>query len=387
MPQITLSTFNFFKSSMPKQNKNHDANHALINSCSNRQESRSIPKTRLISPYLSSRFDINFSGGRKTLSLAEQAERIDLDKLPPAIRRNIEDSVQNKDGKNLYDIHTEHYAPLLDCKTLDEARALYFEFENVIDAKDLDKSDMSPTLLKIKNGQIEGISLENLSLTLLKTHYGKGISPNSRRNFFGLSKDASYKIFEKLQIERLDGQYLRLLGDCSPNKREEASKRWTEEKRNALSKKAAAIWTKEKKAEQSKHRKEWLKQHPEALEEMSRRMTGTKASLETKVKIASGVRRFHNENPEYAQIAKQSWDFHADIKAQMQKTAREEFPYLRTILMKQAIGKPLSDYEARYLDRYYKRCSELCPDGQKIVGATISRAWAEFKKKKNGDNS
>ena len=120
---------------------------------------------------------------------------------------------------------------------------------------------------------------------------------------------------------------------------------------------------------------------------MSRRMTGTKASLETKVKIASGVRRFHNENPEYAQIAKQSWDFHADIKAQMQEIAREEFPYLRTILMKQAIGKPLSDYEARYLDRYYKRCSELCPDGQKIVGATISRAWAEFKKKKNGDNS
>lgn len=330
--------------------------------------------------FYSSRFDINFSGGRKTLSLQEQVDRLNLDILPQNISNAIQNALKTNDKQTLYDIHTELFSPLSECKTLNEAKILYPEFQDVLDAKNLPENLMSPTLIKIKNNKIEGINLENLSLELLKTHYAKGISPNSRDAYFGLSKDASLKIFETLNIKRLDGTYLRLLGDCSPEKRERVSKSWTEEKRKQHSITANKIWdNQEKRQAQSEKRKNWFQNHPEAAEEISKREKGKTHSAETRAKISQSKQQFYKDNPEFAQLRSESFQQHEDFRAVMSEIARKKFPYLRIIFLKQATGKKLEDYEVKYMERYHKKCEELYPNGQKMAGETFSKLWQEYK--------
>ncbi len=328
--------------------------------------------------------NINFTGGRKTLSLIEQAERLNLDNLPPFISNSIKKALSSNKNVTLYDIHTKIFTPLLECKTLDEAKALYPEFRSVIDAKDLNPEKMSPTMLKIKNGEIEGITLENLSLELLKIHYGKGISPNSRSAYYGLSKDASLKLFDILKIKKLDGMYLRLLNDCNPIKRKRVSESWTSEKRAQHAAIANKIWDDPKKRQaQSEQRQEWFKEHPDECKKISERLTGTKLSSETKRKISESKILFYENNPEFSKLRSESFKQHKEIVNMMKQIAKEEFPYLRIIFLKRAEGMQLEDYETEYLKRYHKRCEILCPNHQKIIGETFSTMWQEFKAKKS----
>ncbi len=337
--------------------------------------------------YPKSYYMLSFSGGRKLLSLEEQAERLNLDALPNRVSNKITEEIMAKSGKNLYDIHTEIYSPLLECKTLDDAKALYPEFEDVIDAAALEEDQMSPTLKHIKDGKIEDADIKNLSLLLLQTHYAKGISPNARGAFFGLSKDAMYKIFEKLNIKRLDGQYLRLVGDCSPQKRQRMSEARTPEMRAKLSKRAREIWSDEnKRAEQSKNRKAYFEAHPEAIRAISERMAGTTLSPDVKAKISKSEREYYKNHPEEAMLRSAAWKEHSDITKTMKKIARDEFPYLKKIILKQQSGKGLTENEKQYLERYHKRCETLYPGMHKKVGETFKRLRKEFKEKNDGEN-
>ncbi len=336
----------------------------------------------------SSKININFTGGRTMLSLKEQSERLSLESLTPIISNSIQSALNSKTDKNLYDIHTEIFTPLLECQSLEEAKNIYPEFKDVIDAKDLPEYLMSPTLKKIKNGEIEGVTLENLTLSILKIHYGKGIGLSSRNNFFGLSKDATIKLLNDLNIKRLDGKYLRLLSDCSLERRAKTSKSWSEEKRAEHARKANKIWSdRQRRQTQSDKRKEWFQNHPEAAAEISKRMQGTTLSPETREKISQSKKAFYQHNPEFAQLRSESFERCPEFKLVMQKVAKEEFPYLRIILLKQAAGEPLEDYEINYLERYHKRCEELYPGGQKIVGKLFSEMWQEFKDKKEQEES
>lgn len=344
--------------------------------------------TKINCSYLLNKFNINFSGGRRTLDLREQAAKLDLENLAPFILNNIQTAMVTNKDSNLYDIHTKIFAQLLKCKTLEEAKSFYPIFKNVIDAKSLPENKMSPTLIKIKNGKIEGITLENLSLALLKAHYGKGAGLNLKEEYFGLSKDAIQKMFDLLNIERLDGKYLRLLSDCNPIRREHTSRNWSAEKRAAHAKKANEIWdNKEKRQTQSENKKKWFQEHPEAKQEMSDRMKGTTLNPETRAKVSIGKKKFYEENPEFQQLRSESFEKHKHFKEIMKEVARKEFPYLRVIFLKKATGKPLENYEIKYMERYYKRCDELYPNGQKIVGETFSAMWKDFKQRKKDENN
>lgn len=339
--------------------------------------------------YPASYYALSFSGGRKTLTLNEQMQRLDADKLPAHVFNRIKETLDsgNPENKTIYDIHTEIYGALFECKTLDEAKKMYPEFNNVLDAKDIKESDLSPTLKNIKNGELEGADIEDLTLTLLKTHYAKGISPNLRAAYFGLSKDATTKIFEKLNIERLDGQYLRLVGDCNPEKRKRVSAGWTPEKRAEHAKKANEVWSDEvKRAEQSRKRKEYFEAHPEAALEISERLKGNTPDAETRAKISESKKCFYREHPEFARLRSESFKEHSAFVEKMSEIARNEFPYLRVIFLKRAQGKTLEDYEVKYIERYYKRCDEVYPNGQQAAGKTFSRMWREYKESCKDEN-
>ena len=70
----------------------------------------------------------------------------------------------------------------------------------------------------------------------------------------------------------------------------------------------------------------------------------------------------------------------------MSEIARGEFPYVRVIFLKKALGKHLEDFEVKYIERYYKRCDEVYPNGQQAAGETFSRMWREFKENSKNEN-
>lgn len=99
--------------------------------------------------------------------------RTHFDVLPKRIQTEVEKLV--KAGKHesitLYDLHKDQYAALLDdktCKTLDDARNLFPEFREVLDASAVIKHK-SPNIKKI----MEKVPLEDFSLYLLKERWGK----------------------------------------------------------------------------------------------------------------------------------------------------------------------------------------------------------------------
>lgn len=88
--------------------------------------------------------------------------------LPKRIQTAVQEHVKSGkyDDITLYDLHKEKYAPLWDCKTLDEARNLFPEFREVLDSKTV-VVHKSPNIKKI----MEKVSLEDLSLHLLKERW------------------------------------------------------------------------------------------------------------------------------------------------------------------------------------------------------------------------
>lgn len=111
---------------------------------------------------------------------------------------------------SLYDMHLKHYKDLLDCSTLDEAKELYPEFQDVIDAKDIEISsfDKRSILNKISKGKIEGINIDTLALDILKRHYGKLYSIGVREQYWNLRYGSLIKLMNALNIKPLNRIYM-----------------------------------------------------------------------------------------------------------------------------------------------------------------------------------
>lgn len=341
----------------------------------------------LNSTFLYSMPNVSFTGS-KMISLQEQLEKVDYNAIPKRVRDRIQDELEHGTTKNLYEIHTETYAPLLSCQTLDEAKAMFPEFQDVIDAKDLEEDKMFLTMRKIKRGKFDNIKIEDLSLELLKSHYGRGLSPcHNKEAFFGFSKETVFNFLKAVNIERLDGQYLFLVSASSPQRRAKNSAAWTKEKRAVRSKQAIAEWDDEEKRKAlSDKKKQYYIDHPEAAQAHSERMTGRVETPEHKAKISKGMKRYHKHHPEIAQLQQQAWFEHADIIQAMKKIAETEFPYLKSIFYKRANGIPLTQSDKNYETQYHKKCESMYPGLHATVAATYKRLRREYYAKNKPEN-
>jgi len=337
------------------------------------------PKTMPAGTYPKNYYTISFTAS-KMISLEEQLERIEESALPERIQGNVRKELEQGSKKNLCSIHRETYAPLLECRTLDEAKALFPEFQDVIDAKDLEESLMSSTMKRIKKGKIEGVKIEDLSLELLKSHYGRGLSPSHYKEaFFGLSKETIFRMLELLNIKRLDGKYLFLVNSSSPEKRAKNSAAWTKEKRAARSLEAIKEWDDEEKRKTlSKKKKQYYKDHPEAAEAHSKRLTGRTETPEHKANISRGVKRYRDNHPEVTAVQRQAWAEHNDITRKMSEIAKKHFPHLGQILAKRRSGEPLTQNDIDYEKCYYGVCEREIPGFRTIVARTYKKLLEEL---------
>ncbi len=263
-----------------------------------------------------------FTGGY-SLNLASTIKN--LDKLaqkksnvyPPQIREwaGIILEEGNKSKETLIHIHKKFYESLKDCLTLDDAKAKFPEFKDVISSSQVKYQDES-FLADVAQGKLEYFDTdEDLSLQLLKLYWGEGFSINDLRKYAN-GKDISYAM-RKLQIPFTDPTYGRILKLSDPEYNERLTKEMT----------AKRLETLDKKAQETSGEPVYIRRHPRTAEEKQHISEGLKKYYEENPQaiynLSERQRQFYEDNPDRANIlsrvATKAWYiFGADkIKAAM----------------------------------------------------------------------
>ena len=151
---------------------------------------------------------------------AQKLEYIGEENFPnSAILESYKQSIQNGEDVLLCDIHKDFYFGLLSCSTLDEAKQLYPEFTNVIDASQLPEKEYNGFLKRVASGDVEGASLETLSLDILKRHYGQSQGYAKKEAYWGLDPKTNQNLFSKLNINTLNREYFITISRETPERR------------------------------------------------------------------------------------------------------------------------------------------------------------------------
>ena len=128
-------------------------------------------------------------------------------------------AIQNGEDILLCHIHKDYYSGLLDCSNLDEAKKLYPEFSYVVDAKEIPEEQRNGTLKKIASGELEGANIENLSLEILKRHYGQSQGYAKKEAYWGIDAKSMQNLFAKLDINTLNREYFITISRETPERR------------------------------------------------------------------------------------------------------------------------------------------------------------------------
>ncbi len=319
-------------------------------------------------------------GRSKQLPHSEIIEKIGRENFPS---QRIADRFEAEKERPLYEIHMEYYKDLLDCKTLEEAKEKYPEFEQVKDAKELniDELEKGSVFRRIEKGKIENLSLENVSLELLKRQYGELKSPRNSENYFNIKQLTVYNMFKTLNIPKPDTEYIRNCNFSNPEYKQKQSEitqeMWdnddgtrreiarnsastylqTTESRNALKESMARPESKAKRAENTRN----FMSKPEQKE---RARLHASTVLQTPEVIAK--RNLKLQSDEYRQAASEGYTRHPEITETMSKIAQKN-PLIGSCIHHLKEGTA-NDYEKAVLAGYYLECATAIPGFQKIAG-------------------
>ena len=158
---------------------------------------------------------LSFTGG---YSLSLKDTLTNLDKLsgstgsnfPPEIRQAVVAVVESGNPKKntLIDVHKEKYSLLNDCYDLDDARALFDEFKNVLSDTDIDYK-VGSFIDRVKKGEVDNFNKdEDIAFQLLKLYWADGFSLNDLKEYAGTDL---YHTLSKLQIPLMDHNYAHIL--------------------------------------------------------------------------------------------------------------------------------------------------------------------------------
>lgn len=352
----------------------------------------------------------------KEYTLQGQVKKLAPEQYPSLKILELANKILEEDPntkKTIYDVHNEYYALLLAAKTLDEAKALYPEFQDVIDASTLIIDHNSPLALKkISRGEIEGVTIKNATLVFLKQYYGKMGSPKKKEDFFGFGPIACHTVFDSLNIKRPNRNYVMFYSLSKPEHRNKMSdmrrrvaatpkykenaskaqrKRW--DKNDGAERKRAAetqkrVWASLSEEEKQAWRENQLRvqRTPEYREQAKKRIEEFWRDPQFREAVISGYRNFLDTTPEYREIKSQAWKAHPDILQIMSDTLND-FPQVRPIIAKRHDGIPLTASENNAQKQYLAECKRRCPDMYRRVNQTFSKMWQEYKESKEKDEN
>ena len=408
---LSLSGWCYKNNSIKKQN--------ILNNESKNKSGDSFHCSYPINYYLN---PISFC--RRKPTAVELIDRIGEENFPS---ENIKEKLRelgNTKYFSLYKIHTDYYDDLLSCETLEEAKEKYPEFSDVLDFRDVDTGSFygNHIVNKIARGKTKGIDTDNLSLELLKRYYGRLKSPARKENYFDMTFVTVIKLFDALNIKQMNKNYLITAATNNPELFEGYSQRgkknWEDEAYkarmanmsrerwqnpedreriiNAQKEAAKDPILKQRHSEIMKERwqnpeyrerqiqllikrwqKEGYKEHQSLLIKYSW------LDEECRAKRMEGIQKVqnskeHKEKMEvYYKAKRYAWKRHPEIRRAMSEIAKN-FHTLPGILVKRNKGKELPEIEMATLLSYYKACSEIIPNYQKIIGEEYSKILVEW---------
>lgn len=260
-------------------------NFKLNNKQNNSIKISSTPINQNYAPLPSTSAYLAFMGYSSNLS--QVVEKMPEKDFPPEIKDYAEQSLEKGEKKPLYKIHAEKYKGIDECYTLEDLKEKYPEFKDVISVEDVNARPSS-FLGKCLNGEVECFSQdEDLSLQLIKLYWANGFSLSDLTKYIEKNSDAEsakaiYYTMKKLNIPTMSERYglvLKLSDSDYEEKLREKIKKSTLQAREARLQKeqGEAVYiprgplSDEHKAHISQGLKNYYKQNPQAIYEMSQR--------------------------------------------------------------------------------------------------------------------
>lgn len=261
---------------------------------------------------------IAFYGGN-SMNLKQTILQIDkYSSFPPGIRENAVRELEqgNPNNKTLIDIHRDKYSKLNEFETLDEVKAAFPEFSDVLSDTTLTDYKKNSFFDDVKSGRSDYFDPDvDLSLQLLRLYWGEGFSlADIKEKITGKYISGALEKLNIPRVDRLYGQYLKL-SDKDYNKRftAEMSERFKNTQRIRAEKREGVYIPRgplsdEHKQKISQGLLRYYSENPEKIQEMSKRQV-----------------EFFQKNPrekdKFSQVLYRAWSYHeADsIRKKMSK--------------------------------------------------------------------
>lgn len=351
---------------------------------------------------------ISFSGTDK--SLTGYLKRIPKEEWPERVYNaaiEITQKTPPKEQSGVYELHNKIYAPLKNCKTLDEAKAIFPEFANVISFAEVDVSKNKGWIVDMKNGKIEEPD-NDLALHLLKYMYGQGeLSP--------IFNGQAQRFYKHLNLDKmmLKGRYkTAIVGnrpECVESSRRSTQNNWANGDHRQ---KVTEYWTPEQRQKTREITTEQWK-NPQNIENFSIFMKSMWQDPHSRERIIDGIKQSQQrpdvkkkksnatkarwQNPEYREVMTQAlynrwtpdekqkqseimaraWSYkECDVIRERMHQILDEKPFIRIILRKMD-EEELTEKEKTILANYYKEIY----DPQEIrdaLSTAMKKAYKEF---------
>lgn len=275
--------------------------------------------------------------------------------VPIRIQNEIKKILRTKPATEptLRDLHLKTYAPLLECKTLDEARNLFPEFREVLDAAIFENSP-SKNIQEVK----KHIQLKDLSLKLLQDTWAKLKTQDEIAQELGLQDGKKLDWFKsKINFVNKDKNYNPLLKVSEPE----------------LRKIIAAQTTAYNKA------------HPEKMFAHNKMAAQGCKKPENRAKQKIRSTQMYIDYPHLREqvrlISQMTWDRLPTLKEKMSEFALECPPYTREVLKKMVLKKGLTPAEERIRKKFYKDFWCKYPELRDLYKQTRQAVANEIKSK------
>ncbi len=265
--------------------------------------------------------------------------------------KQIINSVPKAKRPTLYELHLELYKGLLECKTLDEARNMFPEFREVLDAS-IFKHSRSKHLKNLT------VPLEDMSLRVLQDYYGRLLPQQEIGINLGFASKSAFDWFkDKIRFLPFKKNYLTLVYSSNESKNAVIA-----EKTRAFNRK-----------------------NPERMLEHNRQAAQSNKSSEYRKAQSQRIKQYDNENPErrskIGKFTKEVWSRLPHIrKAISQEMAH--FPGMDRIIAKRMSHEPYTEQEKRLNKGFFKFFWRKYPD-YKEEYAQMSRTVSNERKNKN----
>ena len=265
--------------------------------------------------------------------------------------KKIINTVPKDKRLTLYDLHLEEYKGLLSCRTLDEARNMYPEFREILDAS-LFRNSRSKHLKNLS------VPLEDMSLRVLQDYYGRLIPQHEIGRRLGFSSKSAFDWFkDKIRFLPFKKNYLTLVYSSNESKNAVIA-----EKTRAFNRK-----------------------FPERMYEHNRMAAQSNKSEEYKKAQSQRIKQYDIENPERRKkigiFTKEVWRRLPHIRKAISREMAH-FPGMDSIIAKRLNHEPYTEQERRLNKGFFNFFWKKYPEFREEY-ALMSRKISQERKNKN----